>query len=440
MALQTAFMTRIATSRLQAVLWMAFALFIVYGGTIPFHFTSDRAIVLENLSRITLNPLISPDTGRRVSIPDVVQNVLLFVPFGVFGVLRLRQRRSGTASVIAAAALAMVLSTTVETIQLFTVDRTSSFADICANTVGAICGAVAALVGSRFSRSSLRRLRALGFVAAPAFYPLLIATILVCIAAWEPFDFTLDVGTLVGRLRALHTDPWQFVAVSDEGVEIVRYAIFGLVASLWLRQLGVRSAATLAAVGGATVAVCLEASQWIIGSRMPALEDATVHAAGALAGVALSQRWPWGRSPVFWCVVLWFATALGAALQLLSPFEIAAVHRPFFWLPFISYYAHTTFETVSHSFELVLIYFPLGFAVSIAGGRRRSIWIAVAVTLLIAAPLEYLQGWIVGRYGDVTDVAMAALGAVIGVRTAGAGSQEFWRPRELHGAPVYDRR
>jgi VanZ family protein len=427
-------------SRLPAVLWMAFALFIVYGGTIPFHFTSDRAVVLDKLSRVTLNPLVSPDTGRRVSIPDVVQNILLFIPFGALGVTALRPRRSELAAIIGATALAAVLSASVETLQLFETDRTTSLSDLCANVMGAFGGAAAAATVLRVSKLALLRLRARGLVDVPAFYPLLIVAIVLCAAAWEPFDFTLDVGTLVGKLRALHADPWQFVVVSDEGVEVVRYAIFGLVASLWLRQLGVRSAATVAAVGGAAVAVGLEASQWIIGSRMPGLEDATVHAAGALAGVALSRRWPWGRSPVFWCVVLWFGTALGAAFQLLSPFEIAAVHRPFFWLPFIGYYAHTTFETVSHGFELVLLYFPLGFALSIAGGRRRSIWIAVAVTLLIAAPLEYLQGWIVGRYDDVTDVAVAVLGAAIGVWTAGAGSQEFWRSRELHGAPAHNRR
>ena len=206
---------------------------------------------------------------------------------------------------MAVVALAMALSTSVETIQLFIVDRTSSFSDICANTIGAMCGAAAAIIGSRFSRSSLIRLQKLGLIDVAAFYPLMIATIVVCVAAWEPFDFTLDVGTLVGRLRALHADPWQFVVVSDEGVEIVRYALFGLASALWLRQLGVKSAATAAAIGGAAIAVGLEASQWIIGSRMPGLEDATVHAAGVVAGALLSRDWPFGRSAAFWCALLW---------------------------------------------------------------------------------------------------------------------------------------
>jgi VanZ family protein len=274
----------------------------------------------------------------------------------------------------------------------------------------------------------------------PQFYPLLVAVIVLLAAAWEPFDFTLDVGTLVGKVRALQVDPWQFGSVRDEGVELVRYALFGLAASLWLRQIGARGSTILAAAGGATMAGALEASQWIIGSRMPGLEDAAVHAAGAVAGAALSRRWPWNRSPIFWCVVLWCATGLGAALQRLSPFEIAATHRPVIWLPFLNDYERTSIDTISHGFELVLTYVPVGFAVSIVSGRRWAIWIAVAATLLVAAPLEYLQGWIVGRSGDGTDVAIAGLGAVVGVWIAGAGALEFGRPQQTGGCPVYDRR
>jgi len=419
-------LTPARASRLPAVLWIAFALFVVYGTTIPFRFTSDSAFVSAKLARVSLNPLISPDTGRRVSIPDVVQNVLLFVPFGIFGTLTLRQRRRTGASVAAVTALAVLLSASVEALQLFTLDRTSSFSDICANTIGAMCGAAAAVIGSGFSNRSLNRLRRLGLVDVAAFYPLMIATIVVCVAAWEPFDFTLDVGTLVGRLRALHADPWQFAVVSDEGVEIVRYALFGLASAVWLRQLGVKSAATLAAIGGAAVAVGLEASQWAIGSRMPGLEDAAVHAAGVVAGAYLSRGWPLGRSAAFWCATLWAATAAAAALQGLSPFAIAPEHRPFQWMPFANYYEHTSFDTVSHSFELALIYFPLGFAVAQTRRQPAYRWVlAVVATLLIAGPIEYLQGWVAGRYGDITDVSVSILGALGGVWTGSAGWRRF---------------
>ena len=64
----------IGLSHLPAILWLVWALFIVYGGTIPFHFEADRATVADKLSRLSLTPVVSPDTGRRVSILYVVQN------------------------------------------------------------------------------------------------------------------------------------------------------------------------------------------------------------------------------------------------------------------------------------------------------------------------------------------------------------------------------
>ncbi len=109
----------IGASRLPAILWLTFTLFIVYGGSIPFHFTADRAQVADKLSRLRLNPLISPDTGRRASIPDVVQNIALFIPFGALGVIALRQQRSELTAIIGTTALAAVLSAAVETMQLF---------------------------------------------------------------------------------------------------------------------------------------------------------------------------------------------------------------------------------------------------------------------------------------------------------------------------------
>ncbi len=107
-------------------------------------------------------------------------------------------------------------------------------------------------------------------------------------------------------------------------------------------------------------------------------------------------------------------------IQGLSPSEMAA----------------TSLEAISHGFELLLTYVPLGFAIAMVTGRRQAMWIAVAATVLAAAPVVYLQGWIVGRDRDVIDVAVAALGAAIGVWVAGAGAVEFCRARESGGEPV----
>jgi VanZ family protein len=309
---------------------------------------------------------------------------------------------------------------------MFEPDPTTSFADVLNNTLGAAGGAAAAHAARRVWAEIVERLRRRGVADVPAFYPFLVATLVVVAAAWQPFDFLLDVSTLAGRLHALRADPWQFTVVTDEGVEFLRYAIFALCGALWLRQIGVERSALVGAVVGGGAAIALEASQWIVGSRMPGLADAAVHAAGAVTGAGLARRWPCGRSAAFWCAVLGAATAAAAAGQMLSPFELAAVRRPMMWRPFDTYYRRTTFSTVSHCFELVLLYLPFGFAVAATVRRRQiAVLIAVACTIAIAGSLEYLQGWIVGRYGDVTDVAVSVLGAAAGVWAGGTGWRQF---------------
>ena len=65
----------------------------------------------------------------------------------------------------------------------------------------------------------------------------------------------------------------------------------------------------------------------------------------------------------------------------------------------------------------MLIYAPVGFALQ---WYRRSgaIVQSAVVTGVMASALEYAQGWIVGRYPDVTDVAVSVLGGVVGAAVA----------------------
>lgn len=393
----------------------------------PFDFVADRAAVAEKLATLPLTPFISPDTHRRVSIPDVVQNVALFVPFGAFGVLTLRRRWSTLAAVAATIAAGAAVSFSVETLQLFEADRTASISDLCANTLGAACGAIATVWFTWAARASLTRLNALGVAAVPAFYPMMLAAVLLCAAAWQPFDFTLDVGTLVAKARAVGADVWQVGEFRDEGIEVVRNALFGLSLSLWLRQLRVRGAPFMGAAVAALCACGLEAGQWVVGSRMPGLQDAAVHTAGGVAGAALSAGWPHGRSPRFWWGLLVAAVAAGAVLQLLAPFHWGAVHRPIQWVPFANYYERTTLQTLSHAVELALMYAPVGFGAAAAFRGRKAAWAAAVLTISVAFPLEWLQGWTIDRYGDVTDVMLSAGGAVLGVWVGGPGRRQFAR-------------
>jgi VanZ family protein len=412
---------------LNTALWILFALFLVYGTTIPFNFSSQPGWAVQKLAHVPLSPFIAADTGRRISIPDVVQNVLLFLPFGVLGALRLRSpSRSRLTTIVVVCGLGAALSVGVEALQLLTVDRTSSVSDIVANTFGALAGVVVAQLGENVLGRALKVFSLTGVFEQPSSYGALVATIVLCVAAWQPFDATLDVGSLAPRVRALMRDPWQSGPLTDEGIAAVQYALFAWVTSSLFVELRVRRSALAVATIGVLAAFGLEASQIIIGSRMPSIEDASVRAAAVIASLAIWRATRGWHRPGLWFAALVIGIAVGAAMQMLTPFEVSPSYHSFGWFPFFGYYVHTTFETVSHVFEILLLYFPLGFcACQVMRSRAHATLASIALTLAIAVPVEYAQGWFVGRYPDVTDAVLSIVAAIVGVLAGGYGASLF---------------
>ena len=415
-----------ARSRLPLVLWVLSAAFIVYGTTIPFRFITDRQMVRAHLARVTPNPLVSPDTGGRLSMPDVVSNVLLFVPFGCFGVWARPRARSVVAPILFLTVLGAAMSASVETLQLFTVDRTSSVADLFANTAGALSGAVIGTLLRTSAEAALVAMDASGLAKAPAFYPLVTATLLLCATVLEPFDVTLDVGSVVSKARGILHDPWQGGPFTDEGLSLLQHLLFASTLAVWMQEARFNGAVLVAAIVAAIVSVALEASQLFIGARMPGGRDALVGVIGALSGVVVSFALPAINRRLFWCSGVFVLTAIGVALQQLSPFSLDGETHAFQWVPFLNYYTFTTSETVSHSMELLLSYFPLGFAVAMTVRRKPAQLAAVLLAaLVIAAPVEYLQMFIGARYPDITDIALSLAGAWFGLWAATEGWRLF---------------
>ena len=69
-----------AERRLLRWLFLLYCLFILYGSFIPFRFSDDPEFVRSQFARFFTPPY---DHGiRRFSLPDVVSNILLFLPFG----------------------------------------------------------------------------------------------------------------------------------------------------------------------------------------------------------------------------------------------------------------------------------------------------------------------------------------------------------------------
>ena len=407
-------------------LWLLSALFIVYGTSRPFRFVPDVGFALENLGRVPLDVFAPIDVHDRVSLPDMLQNVLLFLPFGVFGYLSLGGTRRLGGLVVVVVSLGLMLSLCVEGLQLFTVDRRTSLNDVVTNTAGALLGVLAAPASLQATRRLIDRFRGSGWVAtAGSLYPLLVSSALLSLAAWHPFDVTLDPGGIWADVKRLIADPLQVGALGDEGADALRYALFGAAAARWLEDVGVGRYAIAAGLAGTAAAFLLEASQLPLDSRMPGGKDVLIGAAGAWAGAIAAaspmRQWPRTRIALVVVVLAW----AGGAMILLSPFDWTGSRRPFALAPFFGYYSRSFDQALSHVVELVLAFFPIGFALARVLPRSRAWPAALGTTFFLALPLEYLQGWTVTRVPDVTDVGVGMLGAGIGAWTGGALRDRF---------------
>jgi len=128
---------------------MALSGLMLYAATAPFNFTDDTQIVLMKIAHISPFPFADTwaHAPRWVSAASVALDVAFFLPFGVLGGLferhasiEPRRRR-----ILLVTLLGFLLSTSIETAQVFTRDRIPSSADVFANTVGTAIGAWAVL-------------------------------------------------------------------------------------------------------------------------------------------------------------------------------------------------------------------------------------------------------------------------------------------------------
>ena len=311
--------------------------------------------------------------------------------------------------------LGFIISLNIEILQLTTRNRITSVTDLVCNTLGTIIGAVIAFV--LFGIFCLL-MKSAGFrkVFNNRFYYLFIIGFLVIAASMlQPFDFTLDVGIVWEKIKETLTTPVGLTFnLTDELVVGFRFFLFAIITSLWLRSINNVLWPIAGILISASIGVMFELSQFIVISRLPTVQDLVVVMVACTLGGLFVLIIPKKISPIVWLVPMIALTIITAAVQTLAPFEISKVHQKMGMLPFLPYYEASTFTAIANFLEGLMTYIPLGFVLQYAISRKRSALILIAIIVFaIAYSLEYLQGWIVGRYPDITDVIGAVLGATI---------------------------
>ena len=398
-----------------AIVW---GLFVVYGTCLPFDFSGDLSSIAD-AARLLLR-----DMGQLYSLPDVVSNVLLFVPWGALLAARaLLGGRSRAGGLTAATFAGLSLSVGVEILQLVQPQRTPSILDVFNNTAGAFCGGLlGVLIVRRLWRPSAAAI-ARSVAARPLACIALVAVAMIVLAGMQPFNVSLDVGDLKASVQSARVVPFGD-AVRGSGAtypwwkclkDLLAWALVGGAVALaaWERIRRSTPAFAAAVVGGGAVAILIEIGQLVMPPRGTDATTVLFALFGSAAGALMAWTLGFRRPQRCWLPALaaW-SGMLGVSAWTPPPY---ALPQTFSWIalvPFHAYYARMDVNAVADLIRESAVMVPFGAFWAFRFPRQRLG--VIAAGLVAGSVLEIGQLFVTARTPDITDALTAAIGAKIG--------------------------
>jgi glycopeptide antibiotics resistance protein len=361
-------------------------LVVLYGTLFPFEFKLP-------LHGYSLVPYWDIERGRIHSLPDIASNVLLTVPVGFFGFLCF-DRGKKPAAIAKWLAMGLALGVISEIIQLAIPSRTSEITDVLNNGLGALFGAVGALL---FGEEILDLLSGSLLNKERTTFVILLG--IAVSGALLPFDFSIDVSHLRSSLKQLWLNPWELgKPLQDDWIQLAVFAMLGGVAGTMRPRL-TRFALTIPFV--------LESMQLIIESHSPTLRDLALNLAGVAGGIAAARFVPSMVRPATGFILM----NIALVVQGLSPYHFAGKSQ-FTWIPLIEYYYKSTGSAL---FDAVSGILNFGLLVALWPRKTTIVW-----GIALASAIEAAQLFLPRRYAGITDILMAAIGCCVGyaIKTA----------------------
>lgn len=366
---------------------------LIYGSLYPWHFTS-RGVVENPVWRVLHS---WPSGWNRFTLRDLAVNIAVYFPFGILSCLILARRLGRLTAWMCAGAGALVLSTSMELLQVYVPGRYPSLADVVSDGAGAWIGASAALLlGGRIRQ----------FVPRPLDRPLRGPAILL--GAWlvwqlYPFFPVLSHHRLAAAAEAFSRGA-AFSGVDVFGnaagflaVAAAVHAIFG--PNLW----------AYAGVLG------VPAFRLLIVTRTMTPWEAAGAAGGVLLWLALPARLRLRAAAVL----------LGAAIVVreLSPFHFSSPAGGFSWVPLSA-----TLEAERGAAVITLSRKAFEYGAEIWLLENNGVAAALAVGMVAGSLLllELVQTCLPGRIPEVTDCLAAVL---MGVALGRSPYRFAWRSR-----------
>ncbi len=187
-----------------------FTFLIIYNTLIPFHFQysfNDLPLLLRRVDWIPYQ-----GTYSRISITDIVGNILLFIPFGFFLYMVLNDRGIPHPLLITVIG-SFILSAVIESVQLFIPERNTAMHDLINNTIGGTIGGIAAyfymLALAKFVRKHFLEL----LNRKPFLLLLIIIGGLQAFAAAMPPMVSITVSDLKKSVKSANIIPFAYESI-----------------------------------------------------------------------------------------------------------------------------------------------------------------------------------------------------------------------------------
>jgi VanZ family protein len=353
-----------------AVITAGIVAVILYGSLFPFHFHESPHPFRTLMESVH-------EHATRI---DIVTNVLLYIPLGLFAAQCVRRPgsvwRVGLITLFGA-----MLSCGIELAQSYDAGRITNLSDVYSNTTGTLLGA---LLGMQFPK--LLDVPFLGRIERRPFVILLLVSwlgywLFPYVPRLAPTDY-LDV--LRPIVLASHLSPR----------ELYEQLAAWLAVALLLQSLVGITRSRIAF--GWVVFLSLFARGWIVGAVLSP-EQALSGILAVLMWAAFLWRW---RARAGWIAVLF---AIHVALEALRPFQFSPHAHRFSLVPFRSFLEASRASAMYSFFNKTFTYGVLIWSMVRAGWPLKNATVLAAGLVFI---LRIIQIYLPGRSSEITDTIM----------------------------------
>ncbi len=358
-------------------IWIIITVIIAYGSLFPFDFQTN------DLNWATFD-LFLRSWQARSSWGDLLGNIILFVPFGIAGMLSTRNLRFVSLNIFLVLASGLILAVCLQFAQLYLPGRTAALNDAIWNTLGLVLGMFFALVADNYILRLQIQKRTIPLIP------------LVLLGVWGayrliPFVPTIDFQSIKDSLKPLLIHP----EISLLGVFM--NAVSWLLAGYFLKCLP-GSVGTLDKLG------LLMAGIFGLEVLIVANDVTASNIVGALIALMVSAMFMDRINGITTMLVILLVISI--VFQGLAPFDPRPVIATFNWLPFHGFLGGSMYHNTLVLLQKTFLYSSLIFLLR----ELELSWLKAALlTGFLLLLIEAAQIYFSGHTPEITDPLLVLL-------------------------------